>query len=65
MAKANKTTVVSRVKGATHKEEMQRRKERREAESANMAPMTKERFLRTGSKYIPAGRFKNIQPHNR
>lgn len=48
-----------------HKEEMKRRKERREAEQVAAATPTREMFegktnrLKTG-KYVPAGRFKNV-----
>lgn len=51
-------TIVYREPGATRAQEMQRRKERREAEQIACAPMTQARFLRTG-KYIPAGQYKN------
>lgn len=50
--------IVYREPGATRAQEMQRRKERREAEQIACAPMTLARFLRTG-KYIPAGQYKN------
>lgn len=66
MSKTKQKPMVMRAKGATHKEEMQRRKERRDVEHRAVAPISKEmmegktRYLKTG-KYTPAGRFKNVR----
>lgn len=49
----------------THAQEMQRRKARRERDSANMPPLTQAimqgqtKLLKTRY-YVPAGRFKNV-----
>lgn len=56
--------------GATRKEEMQRRADHREGAAISLPALTAAELrgetvrLKTG-KYIPAGQWKNIRPHNR
>lgn len=59
-----KGIIVIRNPENTHKQEIARRKEDYHGYQDTMPKLVKEELTMNG-KYIPAGQYKNLQPHNR